>query len=133
MTKSRTAKPRLFILEQGEVKSVTDIFVWAAWFEKADKFEERRVAFSTIGTVKVSTVFLGLDHGFGMTEEPVLWETMVFGGYYDQTCERYTSKAAAQEGHERICQLVTIASRKLPLIDIDMLPDDPEDYEPKGN
>jgi hypothetical protein len=28
--------------------------------------------------VAVSTVFLGIDHGYGGNEKPVLWESMVF-------------------------------------------------------
>jgi len=26
----------------------------------------------------ISTIFLGLDHGFGMSKSPILWETMIF-------------------------------------------------------
>jgi hypothetical protein len=51
--------------------------------------------------IRVSTVFLGLDHSFG-NGPPVLWETMVFGADGDeQHCERYTSFEAAVTGHER--------------------------------
>lgn len=51
---------------------------WAAWMETAD----RTVAFDTIGPWDISTVFLGLDHGyrsrFDPTVPPLLFETMVF-------------------------------------------------------
>lgn len=51
----------------------------------------------------VSTVFLGLDHGFDKGA-PVLWETMVFGApegsaYQEEWQDRYTSYADAVAGH----------------------------------
>lgn len=55
----------------------------------------------------VSTVFLGLDHGFGNRNregyKPVLWETMIFNDN-DTTQdyqERYTSYEDAVAGHQR--------------------------------
>lgn len=55
-----------------------------------------------------STVFLALDHNFGFaSDEPVLWETMVFGLPDDEEIqERYTSRESAVEGHERIVREV---------------------------
>ena len=57
-----------------------------------------RVAYTAIGDVDVSTVFLGDD----------LWETMVFGqetfcedsGYEDEYQRRYSSELEALKGHE---------------------------------
>jgi hypothetical protein len=75
----------------GEPVSEPDLLTWARWFETAD----RRVA-----VYSVSTVFLGLDHGFG-PGPPVLWETMVFGpggGGHDE--RRWHSRAEALAGHE---------------------------------
>ena len=54
----------------------------------------------------VSTVFLGMDHSFdGGT--PVLFETMIFGGEYDQFQERYCTWDEAEEGHKVACELVS--------------------------
>ena len=47
---------------------------WAKWFETAD----RHVADETICGKRVSTVFLGIDHGFDPDGPPILFETMVF-------------------------------------------------------
>ena len=52
--------------------------------------------------VRVSTVFLGLDHSHSFDGPPVLWETMVFGGKYDGEQERYSSFEAAQCGHQQM-------------------------------
>ena len=55
--------------------------------------------------VRVSTVFLAIDHNFDNMDKPmavappVMWETMVFGGKYDGECERYNSLHGAVIGH----------------------------------
>lgn len=54
----------------------------------------------------VSTVFLGLDHSFPTgTGTPILFETMIFGGPYDQYQERYTTYQDALEGHKRALEM----------------------------
>lgn len=63
----------------------------------------------TIGDYFVSTVWLGLDHGFGRGA-PVIFETMVFhtGSSSDLDCERYCTEEEASEGHERIADKVRL-------------------------
>ena len=63
----------------------------------------------TIDGVFVSTVFLGLDHAWSEdpNHKPVLWETMIFGGEYDDYQERYTSHQDALEGHQKAINLLT--------------------------
>jgi hypothetical protein len=71
--------------------------------EAKDFFEDKnRFLFSTsIGKLRISTVFLGLDHSFGGST-PVLFETMVFyGSYSDVMCDRYTTYEQAKRGHWR--------------------------------
>jgi hypothetical protein len=86
-----------YILEGRTPKAVADLIEWARWFEKAD----RHVARDEINGILVSTVFLGLDHGWGMHSRPVLFETMVFGGKYDQSQERYCTWDEAEAGHKQ--------------------------------
>lgn len=75
-----------------------NVIAWAQWYEQ--HIAERIVAKTDLpGDVHVSTVFLGLDHGFG--GEPLLFETMIFGGELDETQDRYTTRAAAEDGHRR--------------------------------
>ena len=50
--------------------------------------------------VRVSTVFLGLDHSFG-GPRPILFETMAFVDNKDVGCERYSTWAEAKAGHQR--------------------------------
>lgn len=53
-----------------------NLFEWAEWFETA----QRQVKHDTFGEIRVSTVFLGIDHNWREDGPPILWETMVFGG-----------------------------------------------------
>lgn len=52
--------------------------------------------------ILVSTVFLGIDHGFGsMGNIPILFETMIFNGRHSEFQERYATWDQAVEGHVR--------------------------------
>lgn len=55
----------------------------------------------------VSTVYLGLDHSFFPYEPPLIWETMVFSGFYwDVYSTRYATRGAALHGHRMITAAV---------------------------
>ena len=57
--------------------------------------------------VRVSTVFLGLDHSWLGYGKPILWETMIFGGQNDQAYqERYASYEQALEGHQKAINFI---------------------------
>jgi hypothetical protein len=73
---------------------------WGRWFQ--DHNAERIIGSDTVGEENVSTVFLGIDHGYltyGKDHIPVLFETMIFGGEHDQWCERWRSWDEARMGH----------------------------------
>ncbi len=82
---------------------VNDVLEWAFWFENAK--EECKVAFDTVGDADISTVFLGLDHNY-FGGVPILFETMIFGGEYDQYQERYHTWDEAEAGHKRNVEMV---------------------------
>lgn len=88
-----------YILEGHEVR-VVDWRTWADWYKTAG--EKRVVAKTMIGAVRVSTVFLGLDHGLGEGEPPMIFETMIFGGPDDQAQWRYSTWDEAEAGHWRV-------------------------------
>ena len=83
-----------YILDGHAVVAEPDLMTWARWFEKAEQY----VSLDEIGDVRVSTVFLGLDHSFG-SGPPLLFETMVFGGPLDQEQDRYSTWDEAVAGH----------------------------------
>ena len=88
----------LYILdENGNAIPEPDLMKWA---ESVVGHKYWRVAEDWVNgqSVRVSTIFLGLDHRWG-GGDPVLWETMIFGGEHDGYQERYTSQRAALDGH----------------------------------
>lgn len=106
-----------YILDaHGEPVPCADMLTWSRWMERAD----RRVAQDMDEgdehgvKVRVSTVFLGLDHNFSGRGRPVLWETLVFGGVLNGEMDRYTSLAAALAGHQAMCARVGATIERTP-------------------
>lgn len=62
----------------------------------------KHVGDETIDGQRVSTVFLHLDHNWDPEGQPVLFETMIFGGPYDQEMWRYHTWDEAKASHDNI-------------------------------
>ena len=79
---------------------------WAAWYETACLTGDRHVALDFIAGIRVSTVFLGIDHNFSMSGRPILFETMVFVGRWgrDFDTRRYCFYEQAEAGHKEIVE-----------------------------
>lgn len=96
--------------EDGNPKRERDDLKWAMWFEYSHRSkgkDNRILAQDHIGSVRVSTVFLGLDHAFPPNpKKPVLWETMIFGGEHDDWMRRYCTRAEAIIGHNEAVEMV---------------------------
>lgn len=90
-----------YILDGKTPRRAASLEEWGRWFESAD----RHVAQDTIGNVRVSTVFLGLDHSFG-NGPPLIFETMIFGGPHDQHQTRASTWDEAEAQH---AEAVTMA------------------------
>lgn len=86
------------MLADGTVRLAQSRMEWAMSMER-----DRRVALDEVENCRVSTVFLGLDHGYPPDSEPLLFETMVFvkGEAFDAMTERYATHAQACEGHAK--------------------------------
>jgi hypothetical protein len=65
-----------------------------------------KVAYDVIGKTEISTVWLGQDHGVSLSNIPLIFETMIFGGGEDGFCERYSTEAEAVAGHKEAVRLV---------------------------
>lgn len=61
--------------------------------------------------VRVSTVFLGLDHRWYGGGPPIVFETMVFGGELDQEQVRYCTYDEALAGHAEMAAKVEKAEK----------------------
>ncbi len=82
---------------------IDDALKWARMFESRGS---RRVALDEIvcgdESVRVSTVFIGVDHNYFADGPPLIFETMIFGGppAVDQWQCRYSTEEQARAGHE---------------------------------
>ena len=71
------------------------------WISEKNKgLDNQRVALTEIGAVRISTVWVGLDCRLG-DGPPLIFETMVFGGVFDEAQERYSTEAEALAGHDK--------------------------------
>jgi hypothetical protein len=108
---------RNYILnEQGQPVAEPNLWKWGVWFEHSRGV--RVVGRTKIGRVTVSTVFLGLDHGWNPKGPPILWETMVFHCDRNELdTERCSgSREQAETMHERMVakwKLLSRAKRKV--------------------
>lgn len=91
-----------FILLGREPVPCEDIRAWGMWMARKD----RHVAETRLGDVWVSTVFLGMNYNHSGIGPPILYETMIFGGKYDQYQDRYCTWDEAEAGHKKACALV---------------------------
>lgn len=87
-----------------------DLWAWVALMEAN---MDRHVADDQVGLVRVSTVWLGLNHNFTGEGPPLIFETMVFGGVHDEDQWRYPSGAAALAGHDQVVTMVRQAEEQL--------------------
>jgi hypothetical protein len=86
---------KFYILEGKTPVQVAGVKEWAENFES-----NRTVTRDKFGKVLVSTVFLGYG-------EPLLFETMIFGGKHDEYQTRCSTWDEAIIQHEEACKLVS--------------------------
>lgn len=91
----RFERPVYFKLVDRRPVPVDDAVEWSTWFAQAD----RRVAETWIDDVRISTVFLGLDHNFLDDQDPALFETVAFVGGAANKTRRYFIWEEAEAGH----------------------------------
>ena len=87
-----------YILGKNHELVEADLITWGRFFEDINN---RRVAEDSIDGARISTVFLGIDHNFG-EGEPLLFETMIFGGKRDGEQWRWHTWEEAERKHREI-------------------------------
>lgn len=102
---------RNYMLVNKQIVPCNDLMAWGRWMGTKDRIVKQETLMikedKIQREVQVSTVFLGLDHGFGQGR-PVLFETMVFGGKQDQQiCMRCCSYQEAIQQHQRVKAYIT--------------------------
>ena len=103
--------PRYYILVD-RLPVAVNMETWARWWGPADN----RIASDEIGKVYISTVFLGLDHNFRGRGDPILFETLIFGGALDGEMRRYCTYDEAERGHQEAVTAALIAGAKIKAI-----------------
>jgi hypothetical protein len=83
-----------------EVVECDNLLDWAKWYETADRIVKK----DKIGDAEVSTVFLGLNHGWD--GKILLFETMIFGGEFDDFQDRYETWEEAEIGHQKAIEKI---------------------------
>lgn len=92
---------RYILDENGQPHPEPDRLAWVRWFETS--YQQRVVVQDEVFPgIKVSTVFLGVDHNWNGKEPPQLWQSIIFapdnyplGGEQ----QRYASLTEARAGH----------------------------------
>lgn len=114
--------PSYYVLV-GRTPMAVDMMTWALALEDRHKSTQRdpydwktdpwKIGHDDIDEkCHVSTVFIGLDHSFG-DGDPVLFETMIFGGALDESQWRYCTYDEAERGHAEAVTQAKIAAAKI--------------------
>lgn len=94
-----------YILVNGEPVLTEDLQVWSLWFDHARKEGKTLLGREILGDVKVTTVFLGIDHSLGTEGPPLVFGTLISGGPHDEEWN-YSTLDEALEGHARAIAFV---------------------------
>lgn len=117
-----------YILKDKKPVYEPDIMKWGKWFEKEDRHVDKihlvdvsyllmpvKARFKSKAKqcrvkksirIFVSTVFLGIDHSYSDNGEPILFETMTFGGNFAYYQERCCTWEEAELMHEKAVNMV---------------------------
>lgn len=106
--------PDFYKLNEDKTISSCTADEWGKQMELMCTTETKHVSDEIVNGKRISTVWLGLDHGFprwsGHTENyrPLVFETMVFneGSGMDIYCDRYSTWEEAEEGHKKAVEWV---------------------------
>ncbi len=98
-------RPHYYTLNDNKEPIPTDdILVWGVWFGEERLKHAITTIVQDVPKICVSTIFLGIDHGFDLGREetyrPVLWETMIYqGNHFWDDQWRYHDYVEAVIGH----------------------------------
>jgi hypothetical protein len=99
---------KFFALKGETIVNVTDDKAKCEAFD----IKNRRIGFKDFGNdTYISTVFLCIDHSFGDSETPILFETMAWYKGKEYECRRYPTVEAAMTGHREVLESLEVAVR----------------------
>lgn len=82
----------LYTLDENNNPTPCSLMEWGELFETEEGRKKKQIDFTEIDGYTISTVFLGIDHGFDLTKKPILFETMIFyrnESIYETQCATY--------------------------------------------
>ena len=97
---------------KGKEAVPAELMEWAQWFAMNDRKVRKTQIQHDHGKVKISTVFLGLDHQFLEGGDPLIFETMVFGEPLDREQNRCSTWEQAEDMHKRMVRQVQTECQK---------------------
>jgi len=107
-----------YVLEGEIFRKARSYSEWLLHMEMFDKYRRIAQTYYARDSIRVSTVFLGIDHNFG-AGLPLLFESMIFinGGPLqshdlDGEQDRYYTYEQALTGHRELCELVKSALKE---------------------
>ena len=107
-----------YIIDKNGIISEASLIEWAEWFETNPP--ERIIGKDSVkfgeSELRISTVFLGLDHRFSGEGDPILFETMLFDesdSGEELYMERYTTFDAALEKHNHIKSVLNDVNKEI--------------------
>lgn len=97
--------------EDHSIVKCDDLLEWMEQSNRTIKLTKGTITVGGInmGEIRISTVFLGLDHSFDSVGDPVLFETMIFGGPNDEYQDRCCTYEAALKMHEKALVVAPLA------------------------
>jgi hypothetical protein len=103
--KELLTKKNHFILDKNKNVIPATLLECGEFLETAR--QERIVKQEELNGYEISTVFLGIDHQFGIGP-PLIFETMVFvkDDRQDIYCDRYSTWKEAEQGHKKAVEWV---------------------------
>jgi len=80
-----------------------DLMAWARFM---GDWEHKYLKCDTLGRATIQTIFRGQDTRMQPDGEPMLFETMVYGGKLHREMQEYATRADAVRGHEAMVKRV---------------------------
>lgn len=94
-----------YILDEEKAPKEAGKNEWSTW----RKGRNYRIALDKIDKTRVSTIFIGIDRGYGFGSncaDPLLFETVVLGGPLDMRSMRSDTIELAMLAHKRMFKMV---------------------------
>jgi hypothetical protein len=95
----RTVGLKHYVLVDKRIIAIDTLEEWMAHRIKHPN-DDPLIEVTQVGDMTVSTVFLPIDHNhFSPGDPPILFETMIFGGWLDEEQHRCSTYAEAEKMH----------------------------------